>query len=510
VSSTEVNVSLKSGTNQLHGTAQYVKMDPVLEANSFLANRAGQRKGDYSYDRYGATLNGPVYIPKLYDGHSRTFFLYGYEGIGTKYPRGTVLTVPTEQQRRGDFSDLLRLGSSYQIYDPATRRAAPNGRFQSDPFPGNIIPASRISSVARTLLTKTEDLTYYTHTARVDHSVNAKYRMFGRANVYKRDSYYDDWFDNAATVVMNVRYGFNRFVRAFDGNPASQGFDLTTLGLPASYANSVDPAVRRFPHITMSNFAGTYGSGRLWGPTDIHTLQGSFDKVYQNHTIKFGGEYRLYRENRLEYPNATTGRFNFTDTWTRGPFDNSPASPMGQDLAAFLLGLPASGWVDVNDSFAEQSTVTSAFIQGDWKISRKLTLTLGLRYELEGPLTERFNRSVRQFDYGAQLPISAQAQANYARNPTPEIPASEFLIRGGLTFAGVGGNPRTLFARDKNNFMPRIGIAYSLDSKTVLRLGYDLFYGFLGQRRGDVIQTGYSYRSELVPSLDGGLSFLST
>ncbi len=284
-----VNVSLKSGTNQLHGTALYVKMDPILEANSFLANRAGQPKGDYSYDRWGATLNGPIVIPKLYDGHNRTFFLYGYEAINTKYPRGTVLTVPSEKQRQGDFSDLLRLGGAYQIYDPSTRRAAPNGRFQSDFFPGNIIPAARISPVARAilnyyplptatgtsdgrnnlpLLTKTEDLTYYTHTARVDQYANEKYRMFLRANVYKRQSYYDDWFDNAATgsnfeflsrgaafdhvytfsptLVMNVRYGVNRFVRRYDANPESIGFDLTTLGLPASYNNAIDPSIRRW------------------------------------------------------------------------------------------------------------------------------------------------------------------------------------------------------------------------------------------------------------------------
>ncbi|MGH9630538.1 MAG: TonB-dependent receptor [Bryobacteraceae bacterium] len=499
-----VNVSLKSGTNQLHGTAQYVKMDPVLEANSFLANKAGQPKGDYSYDRWGATLHGPIVIPKLYDGHNRSFFLYGYEAINTKYPRGTQLTVPTEKQRQGDFSELLRLGSSYQIYDPMTRRAAPNGRFQSDPFPGNIIPATRISPVASAilnyyplptaagtadgrnnlpLLTKTEDLTYYTHTARVDQYVSEKYRMFVRANVYKRQSYYDDWFENAATgsgfeflsrgaafdhvytfsptLVMNVRYGFNRFVRTYDGNPDSFGFDLTTLGLPAAYNDAIDPSIRRFPHITMANYAGTYGSGQLWGPTGIHILQGSFDKVLGNHTFKFGGEYRLYRENRYTYPNSTTGRFDFSGSWTRGPFDNSPAAPLGQDLASFLLGLPSGGFVDVNDSFAEQSTVTSIFLQDDWKVSRNLTVSLGLRYELEGPLTERHNRSVRQFDYEAALPIADQVQANYARNPTAEIPASAFLVRGGLAFAGVNGNPRTLFARDTNNFMPRIGIAYS-------------------------------------------------
>ncbi len=547
-----INVSLKSGANNFHGTAYLVKMDPSLTANLFFANRSAQPRGDFTYNRWGTMASGPVIFPKLYNGRNRTFYMYGYEGIHETRPRGTTLTVPTEKQRNGDFSDLLRLGSQYQIYDPATRRAVAGGRFQNDPVPGNIIRPERIHSMAKKILgyyslptvagtadgrnnlplpNEPEPITYYTHTFRLDHNISERHRIFSRVNVYKRDSHYNTWFHNlttgqwfqflsrgaafddvysfSPTFVMNVRYGYNRFIRTFDAHPESRGFDLTTLGLPAAYNSAIDPAIRRFPQITISDYAGTY-NGTLWRPTDTHSFTTAFDKVKGAHGLKFGMEYRVYRENQYNYDNVSTGRFDFGTTWTRGPFDNSPASPIGQGLATMLLGLPTGGFVERRSSYAEQSSTWSLYMQDDWKITRRLTLTLGLRYEIEGPLTERFNRTIRGLDYNAALPIEAQVKANYARNPTPELPPDQFQVRGGLTFADVGGLPRTLWERDANNFMPRIGFAYNLAKKTVLRGGYGVFFGFLGTRRGDVVQSGYSQRTNLIPSLDGGLTFVAT
>lgn len=547
-----VNVSLKSGTNALHGTAYYNKKHVSMDANSFFANRAGQPRGEFDYDRWGVSASGPVKLPKLYDGRNRTFFMYGYEGIDESYPRGSTLTVPTEKQRAGDFSDLLAIGANYQIYDPATRRSIGGGRFQSDPLPGNIIPTARISPIAQNILgyyalpitagtvdgrnnlplpNLPETLIYWTHTARVDHNISDRHRIFARVNVYKRESNYNNYFNSAATgewfqflsrgaafddvysfsptFVMNVRYGYNRFIRAQFQNPASRGFDLTTLGFPASYNNAIDDASRRFPYITISGYTSTYNGG-LWRPTDTHTLNASFDKVQASHNIKFGMEYRAYRENQITLNPTTTGRFNFAENYTRGPLDNAPNAPIGQGLASMLLGIATSGQVDRNASYAEQSTVWSFFFQDDWRLTPKLTLSMGLRYELEGPMTERFDRSVRGFDYGYVQPIEGQVVANYAKSPTPEVPASAFQVRGGLTFANVAGQPRTLWERDTNNFMPRIGISYSVTPKTVIRTGYGIFYGFLGTRRGDVNQTGFSESTSLIPSLDSGLTFRAT
>lgn len=546
-----INVSLKSGTNALHGTAYYVKMAPELTANLFFSNRNNIPRGNFTYNRWGTTAGGPVYLPR-YDGRNRTFFMYGYEGIREERPRGTTLTVPTEKQRQGDFSDLLRLGSQYQIYDPATRRPAPGGRFQVDPLPGNIIPPNRISPIAKNILNyyalpttagtadgrnnlplphEPEPIDYYTHAFRVDHNLTDRQRMFVRVNIYKRDSHYNDWFKSAATgqwfqflsraagldhvytitpsLVMNTRYGFNRFIRTYDGNPKGRNFDLTTLGFPASYNNAIDPAIRRFPVISIDGYAGTY-NGWLWRPTETHHLAASFDKVQGSHSFKFGMEARAYRENQYNPDHVSTGQFTFGTTWTRGPLDNSPAAPIGQGLASMLFGLPTSGYVDRRASYAEQSTVWAVYVQDDWKVTRRLSMTLGLRYEVEGPLTERFNRSVRGFDYDVVLPIEAQVKANYAQNPTREVPPGQFRVRGGLTFAGVGGLPRTLWERDANNFMPRVGLAFRLNDRTVIRSGYGVYFGFLGVRRGDVIQTGFSQRTQLIPSLDGGLTFQAT
>jgi len=547
-----VNISLKSGTNSFHGSAYYVKMDPALHANTFFGNRVGQLRPVFDYDRWGTVASGPVILPKLYNGRNRTFYMYGYEGIHTVEPRGSTLTVPTATQRQGDLSDLLKLGANYQIYDPFSRRPAPGGRFQADPLPGNIIPSTRISPIARKILeyyalptvpgtadgrnnlplpNEPETLAYYTHTFRLDHNLSERHRFFGRVSAFKRDSHYNDWFKSAATgrwfqyyskaaafddvysfspsFVMNLRFGYSRFIRTYDSNPKGRGFDLTTLGLPASYANAIDPSVRRFPVISIDGYSGTY-NGWLWRPTETHGALAAFDKMHGTHNLKFGFEDRIYRENQYNNDNVSTGSFSFGTTYTRGPLDNSPAAPIGQGLASMLLGLATGGYVERRASYAEQSTVWSLYLQDDWKVARKLTLNLGLRYEAEGPLTERFNRSVRGFDYNAVLPIEAQVKANYAKNPTPEVPPDQFRVRGGLTFANVAGLPRTLWEGDANNFMPRVGLAYQVNDKTVLRSGYGIFFGFLGARRGDVIQTGFSQTTSLIPSLDGGLTFVAT
>ena len=228
-----------------------------------------------------------------------------------------------------------------------------------------------------------------------------------------------------------------------------------------------------------------------------------------NHSIRFGGEYRLYRDHNYDFT-AQTPRLEFSTTWTRGPVDNSPVSPKGQDLASFLLGIPTGGRIQVNASYADQSTYTAWFLQDDYKLSRRLTLNLGIRYEYEGPMTERFNRTVRGFDFKTPNPVAAQAVANYAQSPIPEVPAGQFRVLGGLTFAGVGGQPRTLWAPDRNNFSPRFGLAWSLRRSTVLRAGYGVFFVPQGADRNAVSQAGYTQQTSLVPSVDNGLTFIAT
>lgn len=550
------SVTLKSGGNSLHGTAYYSLLNPVLNANLFFANSAGQPKGHFIYNRWGTSATGPVYIPKLYNGKDRTFFTYGYEGIhesramGAAYGAGT-LTVPTARQREGDFSELLAVGSRYQIYDPATRVALGTGRYQSQPFPNNIIPSNRINPIARNILNyyslpnvpgtadgtnnlirvnDPEVIKYFNHIGRVDHNIGANNRMFVRFNTYKRFSNSSDWFRSAptggysdwkqhsfsiddvhnlsATTFMNVRYSFFRLSIYQYPQPASIGFDLASLGFPRSYTDAIDPGVRAFPAISISGYSGTQNNWWRY-PTHNQSLEGNVTSIKGNHTLRFGADARQYRNFQYEPHNASSGIFAFGNTWTLGPFDNSVAAPIGQGLASMLLGLPTSGGVDRKASFAAQSTIVSAYVQDDWRITPKLIVNLGLRYELEGAMTERFNRTVRGYDFSTPSPLEAQVRANYAAHPIAELPANEFQLIGGLTFPGVGSQPRALWNRDTNNIMPRAGFAYTLDQKTVIRGGFGIYFGPLGAQRGDVIQLGFSQRTEFVPTLDNGLTFIA-
>jgi len=130
-----------------------------------------------------------------------------------------------------------------------------------------------------------------------------------------------------------------------------------------------------------------------------------------------------------------------------------------------------------------------------------------VRYEFQTALTERYNRSVRGFDSNAAMPFAAQALAAYTKNPTPEIPASQFAVQGGLTFAGVNGNPRTMYDPPKTELMPRVGFAYSINPNTVIRGGIGVFYGSLGIRLQDAIQTGFNQQTNMVTSSNGGIRF---
>ncbi|MCI0724357.1 MAG: carboxypeptidase regulatory-like domain-containing protein, partial [Acidobacteria bacterium] len=546
------SVTLKSGTNSLHGTAYYALQNPVLDANYFFANRDGQPKAPYHYRRDGGSLTGPVWIPKVYDGRNRTFFTFGYEAIFNSTPRGQFLTVPTEAQRNGDFSELLKLGPAYQIYDPVTRTAAGGGLFQVQPFPNNIIPADRISPIAKNVLKfislpntagspdggnnlnrtgEQERLDYTNYIVRFDHNLGPNHRMFGRYNRYNRQSTFNDWFHSAASggvvdwpqnaftlddvytlspaTVLNVRYSVYRLSIGIKPSDASRGFDLTTLGLPASLNDATGAAERAFPFFNIQGYFSTW-DGHFEHNHQNHTLEGNLTSLRGNHTLKIGADARQYGTFHVEPGNSTSGNFQFDSSWTNGPFNTSPAAPRGQGLASFLLGLPTGGRVDRNATYAEQSTEYSVFFHDDWRITPRLTLNLGVRWEFEGPLTERFNRSVRGYDFQTPNPLEAQAKANYALNPIPELPVSDFRFTGGLTFPGVNGQPRELWNRQMGNIMPRFGFAYSLNPKTVVRGGYGIYYGPLGARRTDVIQTGFSQPTPLIPSLDNGLTFVAT
>jgi hypothetical protein len=558
-SGTVVNVSLKTGTNQPHGSAYLFLREPSWYANSFFANKTGTPRPDFKYQRWGSTLTGPVYLPKVYSGKDRTFFTFGYEGLKYKSMASTFTgSVPDPRNLSGNFSNLLALGSQYQIYDPATIQAAANGRFSIQPFAGNVIPASRIDPIAQKILSyypapnttglpdgtnnyvdngRPEPEEYYQFIARVDHNLSERDRVYIRAGYMERvtgpyrnywdgptkgETYYghipqaaiDNVYTLSPSLVLNVRYGFSRYGGGHQ--PRSLGFDPAALGFQSGVVSQLTSAVKIFPSVAISGLSPMGNESADYGNTNTHSFFASLTKQKGGHNLKFGADLRAYRYNSFSYGSAG-GYFNFGTTYTQGPLDNSASSPsgMGQGLAAMLLGLPSSGYGDLNASQAAQSTYWAFYFHDNWRASRKLTLDLGLRWEYEGPLTERFNRSVRGFDPTAPQGIAAQALAAYAAQPDPALPVGRFQVRGGLLFAGVNGVPRTLWDKQFDNFAnfaPRVGFAYQAFQKVVVRGGFGVFpiqMGIPSPGMNKSIQSGFSQRTNLIPTLNNGQTFIA-
>lgn len=529
------SISIKSGTNAVNGSLYYFAEPKTWGANDFFGNARGQERPDSKSDRFGGYISGPVYIPWLYKGTDKTFFLFGYEGIRDARPRfdaGEGPWVPTADLAAGNFSAY-----NVTIWDPLTRintgtASSPVWTAQQS-FAGNIIPADRISPVARavleywakpknpglvgnifdsTLQEKTDP--YDNYTFRIDQNITSRNRLFVRGSYYDRISAYNDYTGTAysgvnfifkarqgviddvhtfnSTTFLNVRYGYNRFIRGQDQEPDAQGFDLTQLGFSSGYNSLVSEQVRRFPRFDFTGGPLGNGMSNEFRPTTTHSGAAILNKIINTHAIKFGGELRIYREDNNFQSNDQTGQFIFNNTYTRQASNSSTADPNGlQGYAAFLLGLPTTMQIVRRSDYSEYSKTYGFFVHDDWKVNSKLSLNLGLRYEVETALVERNDKSVSGFDFDYTQPFQQTVIDRLTANPIDGVNASSFRTPGGLLFAGKDGGSG-LYNTPKNVFLPRFGIAYKLNDKTVLRAGFGLFAGFLGQRRGDVIQPGYT------------------
>lgn len=559
-----LNTVTKSGTNDIHGEAHEWIINSALDASTFFQNASGAPKPVYQDNRYGASLGAPVFLPKVYNGRNKTFFFVGWEGNQWGKPTANVGTVPTDTEKNGDFSGLLKLGSQYQIYDPLTTQPAANGRYTRQPFAGNIIPANRLDPVAKAIQSyyaapntagtsagqnnytrNTKDVfDYNVFVGRLDHNFSERNRMFVRLN---RDGYYetdsafygniagglnltrinrggviDDVLVLSPSTILDVHYGVNQ--EETPENRPSRGFDLSKLGFSNSLLSLLDPHTQTFPQVYLNTKAptnrcagactGTYsgfgnfnsGDGTLTGI--IHDWAATVTTLRGNHSVKYGADARLYRGFGFFGGFDVSPQLVYTPAYTNGPNDNSTVAPLGQEYASFLLGIPTAGQMTRSASFATQSSYVAAFVQDDWKLTPRLTLNLGLRYEYESPLSERYDRSVRGFDRTSVNPIAAQAVAAYAKNPIPQIPADQFRVRGGLMFAGPGNHQ--LWDGQHLNFLPRFGLAYQLNPKTVLRGGYGIFYDTIAINRTPAIQSGYTASTPIQPSLDNGLHYIAS
>jgi hypothetical protein len=549
-----VNVATKGGTNDFHGAAWWWLRHSKLDAPTVFQNRSGQRLPIYQDNRWGVATGAPVYLPKVYNGKNRTFWHFTYEAnkFGDPNVGASTGTVPREAWRRGDFSDLLRLGSSYQLYDPFTIRAAPGGRFSRDPLPGNIVPANRINAVGRAIMnlyplpnspsTETADgrnnwflsgkalEDYWTTIGRVDHAFSDNHRMFVRfhrdwweedknrtfgndlagiiLNRINRGIALDDVYVFNSSFLLNFRYGLTQ--QTFAERRASQGFDLASLGFSQNLVSLIDPALATLPRTAIGSLTSLSNWEQGDGATTslTHSFVGNFTWLHGDHNIRFGPEYRVYRENRNRFHLDVSPDLSFSNTWARGPLDNSPAPQVGPEMVALLHGIPG-GSMQRTGSYAEQDQYLGFYVQDDWKVTRKLTLNLGVRVEHESPITERYDRSATQFDFDTPSPIDARAREAYARNPLAELPVSQFRLLGGLTFAGVGANGRSYWDGEFLTWMPRIGLAYQLFPKTVLRAGYGLFYGSIGVNKTNSNLVGFSQSTPIQATFDNGQTFVA-
>ncbi len=547
-----VNVTLKSGTNSVKGDGYYHYRDESLSENDFFLKRAGRPKDALGYKRYGFTAGGPAWLGKLYDGHNRTFFFSAFEWLYDTFPEPGQFTVPTEAERNGDFSALLSQGII--IYDPLTAVRRADGRVERQPFAGNIIPSNRISPIAREILKyyplpnqagtatglnnfitgnpRGDD--FYSMNYRVDHVISDRQRVFVRYSRNNRVEHRGNWTGelNSVRPTGNFLYRINDAVNVDHVWTMSNS---SLLNVRASWSRFKEPSIRQhqnifspadlgfpsaatqyfgdnkyFPSINFDdNSFADLGDSFAGGTNEIiYSVQPTWTLNRGRHSFRSGGDMRVYREEG--FPSVhSAGQYNLGRgaVLTR-QLDNSPNAAIGQDLAALLLGYPSGGSIDRSASRFNQVLYGGVFVQDDWKITNKLTLNLGLRWEYEGAPTERENRNVRGFDPNADLRITAAAQANYAANPIPEIAPSAFKVRGGLLFAG--SDNRGTYNPDMNNFQPRVGFAYQINSKTVARGGWAIYAVPALFDISGIYQPGFSQPTSIVPSLDNGLTIRAT
>jgi hypothetical protein len=551
----QVNYTTKSGTNTLHGLINYQFLSPQMIAPPYFPILTGKPHLDTNH--LDSTLTGPVYFPKIFNGHNKTFFTVGFEWGHWFDPTPiTVQTVPTAAERTGDFSQLLTVSSAYQIYDPMTTVPAGNGLYQRSPFPGNIIPPNRINQVAAKIAALIDAPNqpglsngannytngansndhYYNYLGRIDHNISDNQRAFVRYYWTRLQRIWheahsglvgDNFFrydqgialnhvvSLSPTLVIESRYGFLRF--QYGDKPLQIGWDLASLGFSGTYISQLKaqaPGSYRLPGLSFANYLtggqiGNVNNFDQWNM--IHEPAVNVTKIVSSHTIRSGVSYRVYMRNGFSQ-GAAAGAFSFNSTYTGGPFNTSSAAPIGQDFASFLLGIPASGSASINTSFAAIQKFWAFYAMDDWKLRPNLTITAGLRYELPSALTERYNRSVAGFDPTAQISIAPQVQSKFQQTPVSGVPAIN--VQGGLTFPGVNGVPRELWQRSLRDLMPRVGFAYSVTPKTVVRASYGVFRETLGipsmtANQIPVPETGFQATTAFVPTRDNGQTYIA-
>lgn len=523
-----LNVVYKSGTNDFHGSAYEFYRNSAMDANNFFANRAGQRLGDYRRSQFGGMAGGPI-------RRSRTFFMTSFEGLRETRASQTTTTVPTLLQRQGDFSQTFaQNGQQIRIFNPFTTRPNPSGSgFIRDQFAGNVIPAAMTDPVAQRVLqyfplpnqpgnavtgtqnyfaTGTAKLNVDNFDARVDHQFSDTQKAFVRysyrqtlsapatflpadiaiaeGRVNEQNLAHNGVIDYNRTIsrrtVMSARLGFARTLFIFDNQ--GLGFRPSQLGLPAAIDDNVDRLM--FPRFGVSGMVTLGGNDHRFNAFMSYTAAASVTQARGRHSLKAGFEGRMLRVNVWEARSA--GTFNFGTGFTQGPNPNTASSTAGFGLASLLLGTGNSGDVLIQNwkNVASNSLYWAGYAQDDWRVTDRMTVNLGVRYDIDVPRTERFDR-MNYFDPEARSPLADRVAA------FPDL-------KGGVVFVGVDGRSRYQYHWDTNNIAPRLGVSYQVDRKTVVRGGYGHIFGPSNQAaQGTVGPFGFRTENLWVTTIDG-------
>ena len=469
----------KSGSNNWHGSGLFQNRPSWGQGRLFFNEKSGSPKPDTYFYLGGGSVGGPIV-------HNRTFFWASSEGYKTQTVRETVLQLPTDLERNGDFSQ-----SGATIYNPFTNPRVP--------FDGNKIPANLINPVAKATLqylplptagrsrAATAQLVDVAKqaTVKVDHRWNDKWtttgmyawydsqepetRMFGKGlNENGADpgdgalfrtvhliTLNNLWVPNNTTAVA-FRYGYNQFKD--DCVPAP--FDPATLGFATSYINILP--FKKFPIMNVDGYSGARGGGQLLGDRTFlpilwysNNANASVSKFIGRQTLKFGVDYRQIG---LRFtPDRSSGSFDFNTAFTA----SSPTAGVGGNaFAAYLLGLPSGGTINVPNQHDFFINYVGGYAQDDFRINSKLTVNFGLRYEHEQGLQERNDKLVVGFCRDCAFPV--------------QVPG--LTLKGGLLYPGQNGAPNHQGDPQKAKLGPRGGFAYSINNNTVLRGGYGLFW----------------------------------
>jgi hypothetical protein len=514
-----ISMSLKSGTNAYHGTGYFVGRNADWNA---VTNRVTRQHSDNTYAQTGGTLGMPL-------RRNRVFLFSSVESSRVTEVLPRMLTMPTALERQGDFSQSFnRDGSLRVIYDPWTSRFAADGRtIIRDPFPGNKIPANRWDPLGAKLMSSLwapnapgDDRTglnnfqynqefefeYLNFSSRLDWNINDKWKTFARVSRFQTDQGQPDFtggvdqfkmrpaqgskrngwniaadtvYTMSSTTALNVRAAYYQVEDKRDyPDMALAPADLSSLWSNAWYQPYMDGRpILYFPEIAMGNY-GTYGVGSAWWQIpEGYSLHARFNKYLQKHSIKSGSEIRIKR--------GEAARFRFFNfVVNANATANTTSSPnlqqVGHPWASFLLGAldnnSSAQYVPMQTSDTE---MYGFYVQDDYRIHENVTLNLGLRWEYEGGLFDPEYRLPREVDLTQPIPglqaaidprIPADVKAIMAESAGQKTP-----IYNGAYYFTDEDHPRNAEVSPMQ-FMPRVGMAWSVNRKTAVRAGYGRFY----------------------------------